>query len=229
MSSRSNLKLATGEAPPRSPERTALAEAQQRHAAALDAVKRVEQAHEAARETVFRLMDVLKAAEAALKEAQAGGNARLAAIALGEADGNAVDVEAAVQQATADLDVARRTRAALEQRAEREAAEVERAREAIDKAVADVVRSEADVAKLLAKAKAIQTDLIARRVELRFLYNGFLEERGSELRQFLLFEQHLPAGRGQAERGNFDIHPAADPWKASIAALREDADAPLPA
>jgi hypothetical protein len=112
---------------------------------------------------------------------------------------------------------------------EKEAAtEIERAQEALDKAVTAVVKSEANVARLLKEAKAIQADLIARRVVLRFLYNGFLEERESELRTFLLFEQHLPVGRGQAEHGNYNAHPAADPWNAAVRALATNPAAPLP-
>ncbi len=226
--SRPNFKI-LGESPVRTAEREQLAEAIARHAAALDAVRRVEQAHEAARETIYRLMDGLKAAKTAVEEAKADGDARLAAVALGELDANAAtDAEAIVNRINADLDVARRTTAALEQRAQREATEVERAREAIGKAVAAVVRSETNVAKLLTEAKKIQADLIARRVELRFLYNGFLEDRESELRTFLLFENQLPAARGQAEHGSFRSHNADAAWKASIAALAQDADAALP-
>jgi hypothetical protein len=38
----------------------------------------------------------------------------------------------------------------------------------------------------------------------------------------------LPVGRGQLEHGNFDKHPAADPYKRAVEALASDADAPLP-
>jgi hypothetical protein len=44
----------------------------------------------------------------------------------------------------------------------------------------------------------------------------------------MLFQNTLPVGRGQLEHGNFDKHPAADPYKRAIAALRTDADALLP-
>jgi hypothetical protein len=175
---------------------------------------------------------VLKAAERALKDAEAGEGARLAAAALGEADGilSAVDAEAARVTAANDLAIARRTRDGLTERAQREATEVERAREAIDKCVAAVVQTEATVAKLLADAKAVQDDLINKRIVLRHLFNKGLvaEQEAAAVRSFLQNNYSMPACLGQAERGNFDKHPAADPWKAAIAALASDADAPLP-
>ena len=129
-------------------EREQLAEAIARHAAALDTVRRVGQAREGADETVYRARDALKAAETALKEAQAGEGARLAAVALGEDGGVSVaDAEAAVTQAANDLSIARRTRDALDERAQREAKEVERAKEAIDKCIGAVVKTEVDVAQ----------------------------------------------------------------------------------
>jgi hypothetical protein len=48
------------------------------------------------------------------------------------------------------------------------------------------------------------------------------------VRSFLLFENQLPAGRGQVEYGKFYAHPAADPFKRSLEAMRTDADAELP-
>ena len=177
-------------------------------------------------------MDTLKTAEGALKQAKADGDAYLAAIALGEEVGTtATDAEASVKQAANDLSIARITRDALAERAKHDAVEVERAQEAIDRAIGAVVRLEANVGRLLAEAQAVQADLVARRVKLRFLFNNNLVAEEEALRHFLLFQQHLPVGRGQAEYGNghYDLHPAADPLKRALAALRENADAELPA
>ena len=228
--SRPNLKLA-GEPPVRSPERETLAAAIERHNAALDTVRRVGQAREGADETVYRASDKLKETEKALKEAQAGEAAYLAAVALGENPGVSVSVaEAAVTRASNDLAVARRTRDALGQRAEDEAREVEKASEAIEKCIGAVVKAEVDVARLLEEAQVAQADLISKRVALRHLFNNDLvgEQEQPAVRQFLLFEYHLPTGRGQTERGNFDKHPANDVFKRAVEALREDADAELP-
>ena len=76
----------------------------------------------------------------------------------------------------------------------------------------------------------MQADLINKRIQLRFLFNkGFVAERDAgELGSFLRNNYSFPACSGQAERGNFDNHPAADPWKAAVDALRADADVPLP-
>lgn len=223
-----NMRL-VGDA--RTPQREALAAAIERHAAAVEAVRRVEQGREQAAETVYRASDALKAAEAALAEAQADEGGRLAAKALGEDAGPiATDAEASVKQASNDLNIARRTRDALDERAQREAAEVGRAKEAVEKCIGEVVRSKTDVARLLGEARVAQANLVSRRIVLRHLFNNGLvaEQEQGELRNFLLFENNLPVGRGQVEYGNFDSHPAADAWKAALQELRENADAPLP-
>jgi hypothetical protein len=228
--SRPNLKLA-GERSGGSPEREQLAEAIERHNDARDVVRRVGEAREQADEVVYRVKDAMRAAEAALAEAQAGEDAWLAAKALGEDAGiSAADAEAAVTRAANDLAVARRTRDALDERAAREAAEVERARDAVAKCVTAVAKSEAPAARLLAEAKAVQADLIAKRVRLRFLFNSdfIAEQDAAAARTFLLFENTLPTGKGQVEHGNFDSHPAANIWKAALQELRENADAALP-
>jgi hypothetical protein len=62
------------------------------------------------------------------------------------------------------------------------------------------------------------------------LFNNDLvaEQEQPAVRTFMLFQNTLPVGRGQLEHGNFDKHPAADPYKRAIEALRTDADAELP-
>ena len=225
-----NLKLA-GDTPPRSPERVELASAIERHAAALDVVRRVGEAREQAAEVVYHAADALKAAEAALAEAQADEGARLAAAALGEAaDISAADAEAAVTRAANDLNIARRTRGALDERGQREAAEVDRAEKALGKCVAAVAKSEAPAARLLAEARLLQNDLVARRIVLRHLFNSdfVAEQEAAELRDFLLFQNQLPAAIGQVEYGNYNDHVAADPWRQALQELRENADAALP-
>jgi hypothetical protein len=228
--SRPNLKLA-GERSGGSPEREQLAEAIERHNDARDVVRRVGEAREQAAETVYRASDALRAAEAALAEAQADEGARLAAKALGEDAGPiATDAEASVKQASNDLNIARRTRDALDERGQREAAEVDRARDAVAKCVTAVAKSEAPAAKLLAEARSLQNDLVARRIVLRHLFNSHLvaDQEAAELRDFLLFQNHLPAAIGQVEYGNYNNHPAADLWRQALEALANDADAALP-
>jgi inosine/xanthosine triphosphate pyrophosphatase family protein len=225
------MRLVDATSPPRTPERAELAAAIERHAAAVEAVRRVGEAREQAAEVVYRASDALRAAEAALKEAQADEDAWLAAKALGEDAGiSAADAEAAVTRAANDLAVARRTRDALDERVQRGAAEVERAREAVAKCVTAVAKSEAPAARLLAEARLLQNDLVARRIVLRHLFNSHLvaDQEAAELRDFLLFQNHLPAAIGQVEYGNFDSHPAADPWRQALQELRENANAPLP-
>ena len=92
--SRPNLKLA-GEAPPRTPEREALAAAQERHAAAVDqlaavrvAIERTEQARRDAKENIAK-------AEAAVETAKTDAAVHLTAVALGNAGPAPLSVKAA--------------------------------------------------------------------------------------------------------------------------------------
>ena len=224
--SRPNLKLA-GE-PPRSPEREALAEAIARHDAAVDRLAAVQAAREQATQAQYDAKDAIRAAATAVEQSKVDAalvltGAAPGALSVKDARTKLQDCEDAIEAAIS----AGGTLVASEKEA---AAEVEYANTALEKSVAAVVRAEAPVAKMLAEAKALQNDLVARRVELRQLYNADLvaEDVVAEMRKFLLFENTLPVGRGQVEYGNYDAHPAADPWKAVLQELRENADAPLP-
>ena len=88
-------------------------------------------------------------------------------------------------------------------------------------AVAEVMRAEADIAGLIAKAEAAQVEAIAHRSALlqleRLLPPG--EERSS-ITKFLL---------RPLESANFASHPAARAISAAFEDLSKDADAPLPA
>ena len=221
--SKSNLKLAAA----RSPERQALAEAIERHEAALDSVRRVNQAHKESREVAYRASDALKVAETAVEKAQADGNARLAAAALGEIDGpSTADLEAAVAQATNDLSIARRTRDALAQRAQREAAEVEGAERKVDAALRAVLASECSgvIDALMSEGNALRAQLRSKTALVRFLKNHAFESWPPNATPQLV-TNFLSAAVGDQWSDN---DPACAPWAEALSTLRTDADAPLP-
>jgi len=212
----------------RSAERQALAEAIERRTAALDAVKRINQAHEESTEVAYRASQALKVAEAAFVEAQADGDAHLAAAVLGELDGrpSAADIEAAVTQAANDLSIARRTRDALAQRAQREATEAEGAERQVEEAVRAVLASEASVTidATLREAAALQDQLGAKRALLSFLRSSCSSVAAMPIRAFLEASQYPYEETINKARQ----HPACQPWADALKALGSDADTPLP-
>jgi hypothetical protein len=141
--------------PPRTPQRAALAEAIAQHAALTGSIGKTNAAVELAQETCWRAMDKLKIAEERREQAQTTECQRLAALHLGETSDlpPLAVAEAAVTQASNDLQVARSTRAALAQRVDAEHVATAQAKGAVDAAVAAVVRSE--VAPLVAECDAI--------------------------------------------------------------------------
>jgi len=209
--------------PRRSPERQVLAEAIERRTVALDAFKRVNQAHEESTEVVYRASEALKIAETAVEQAQADGDARLAAAALGEIEN--ADLEAALAQAANDLSIARRTRDALAQRAQREATEVEGAERKVEEAVRAVLASECAgiIAELMSEGTALREQLCAKIALLRFLKTAAFKswppsEVPEPVQKFL----------NTATDNWSDGHPACVPWANALKALATDADAPLP-
>jgi hypothetical protein len=221
------MRLVDATSPPRSPEREALAAAQLRHSATVDrlaaiqaARKRTDNARRDAKEAIAKATAGVEQAKIDAASALVGGVP--AAITVKAARAALTDCEDALEASEAGSALVGHEKEATD--------ELEYARTALDDRLRDVVQTEANVAQLLAEAKVAQTDLINKRVRLRFLFNENLigEQDAAELRSFLLFENNLPVGRGQLEHGNFDSHPAAATWKEAIAALRTDADAALP-
>jgi chromosome segregation ATPase len=212
--SRPNLKLATGEPPPRSPEREQLAEAIARRDTASKQLVRVQAAHERASNTIYDLKDSVDKAIAALDAAKVGEESYLAAVALGEADASLSPVKTAVanvEQANDLLDTARRTRDALEAEIKAAEREIMFADMALDKCVGDVARADPAIRKLAAEYAAARR----RAVDLQ----SAMEAVQSYLPDDLQFwHGSIPAAElvGVAA------------WKAVLQTLRTDADAPLP-
>jgi chromosome segregation ATPase len=209
-----NMKL-VGDAPPRSPEREQLAEAIARRDTATKHLKRIQAAHERASNTIYDLKDRVDKVIATLDEAKAGEGSYLAAVALGEADAALSPVKTAaanVEQANDLLDTARRTRDALETEIKAVERELMFADMATDERIADAVRTDPAVRQLVADFEAASKTY-------------------AELRQAMtaVRREWLPdASRSWDSIRNWPEMPTAVAWKAALAALREDADAPLP-
>ena len=222
------MRLVDATSPPRTPERESLAEAIARHAEATNRLAAVQAARERTEQARRDAKEAIAKATAGVEQAKIDAAAQL----VGSAPG-ALSVKAA-RAALTDCEDA--LEAAIEAggilvTTEKEAAdEVEWAQTALKKCVGAVVKSEANVGQLLKEAEAAQAELINKRIVLRHLFNNDLvaEQEQPAVRTFMLFQNTLPVGRGQLEHGNFDKHPAADPYKRAIEALRTDADAPLP-
>jgi chromosome segregation ATPase len=209
-----NLRIA-GEAPPRTPEREQLAEAIARRDTATKQLARIQAAHERASDTVYELKDGVDKAIATLNEAKAGEGSYLAAVALGEADVALSPVKTAaanVEQANDQLGTARRTRAALEAEIKVVERELMFADMALDERIADAVRADPAVRQLV-------TDF------------EVASKTYAELRQAMTAVrcEWLPdASRSWDSIRNWPEMPTVATWKAALAALRENADAPLP-
>jgi len=211
MTAKSNMRLVNTE--PRSPERAKLAAVIEQHNAAVAEVARVQSAIVHAEETTFVVRDTLITAEATLEAAKAGEADRLAAIALGESSGAPIeDVEITATKARNDLDVARATHDALQARLERAEHKLTFARMALDDAIRDVLKVETPVERLLSEFKAAHEKFVGLRRALEWL-----DGQGVLPKNIFWREPQ----RGWSEAGEA-------PWKAAVAALKSDADAPLP-
>ena len=204
-----------GDAPPRTPEREALAEAIARRDTATKQLVRIAAAHEHASETVYDLKDSVDKAIATLDEAKAGEGSYLAAVALGDADAALSPVKAAaaaVEEANDQLGTARRTRDALEAEMKAVESELMWAKSKLDEAVGDAVKADPATARLVA---------VFNEAERRFM----------SLRQAMgvVGTSRLPKGSEFWDcQHNWPALTDAPVWQAAVTALASDADAPLP-
>jgi chromosome segregation ATPase len=204
------------DASPRTPEREALAAAIERRDTAAIRLATIKIAQERAMNSVFDLKDAVDKAIAALEQAKADEPHQLVEAFIGgatvEVASPVKSAAAAVEQANGRLAAARQMRAALEQEEKTAENDLMWAKNKLDGAVGDAVKADPATAQLVADFEAANKTCI-------------------ELRQALstLQREWLPA---EAVRWD-SIHPwsempAAVVWKVALAALREDADAPLP-
>jgi len=235
MAMKSNVHLVPADTPPRSPERSKLAAAVDRHQAAIATLARIEAAIDHASETSYTVMETAAVAEAAIEAAKANADDHLVSIALGEVDGATsplATTTAELERARNDLAVSRSTTTALEARQTAVTAEIEWSRVVLDDAIRDVLKAEtsASVTAMMSKAKQLQAELVYLRVVLRHLLhdNGITEPLAQEVGSFL-HDYNLPATFNCTELKDYSRHPAANQWRAARDALKVDADAALPA
>jgi predicted nucleic acid-binding Zn-ribbon protein len=221
-----NLKLAGS----RSPQREALASAIADHANAVRDHLAAREAVEKARERVWSAQDRL----AALQErpAYATGNPAVAFIAamqegreasVGELEGPAKTREAEEAEIAAEIEALQKTRAALDAAVIEREGPIAYAKGKVRDAVAQVLRSEVNVAALLTEAEAVEADIIARRcalMQLASLLSPCAEK--TALDTFLARPWIAPANHL-----SFSFHPEAQALAAAAEALKRDADAAL--
>jgi chromosome segregation ATPase len=203
-----------GDAPPRTPEREALAEAIARRDTATKQLARIQAAHERASNTIYDLKDSVDKAIATLDEAKAGEGSYLAAVALGDADAALSPVKAAaaaVEEANDQLGTARRTRDALEAEMKAVESELMWTKSKLDDAVRDVVRADPAIRKLAGDHAAADRH-----------YND-LHRAMETMQRYLPDDLKFWHGTGRWP----DLTGAAT-WSAAITALASDAGAPLP-
>jgi hypothetical protein len=195
------------------------------HDNAVDRQRKVEAARAHADDTLSDCRARVREAEAAL--AEVNEPARLAAAAVGEETGaSASDLEAALVTAQNDLQLARSTKNALEERSGRERAAVERARCGVIEAVADVMKAAVPVADMLRGAEELQQRLVSERLALRFLFNSsFVDEANAKAVARFLMDNTLP-GYNVIEHHDYSLHPVTQAWRATVDALTLSAEAP---
>lgn len=193
------LKLA------RSAERDALAEAISRHGAAVARREKIE----AARETVFTYAarEAVEQAERAVEDAKARAARALFEKTIGPTVAEAKAAHATAQEA---LEAAEAARDNLEREVAAAESEVSMSTLKLDRAVADVVKSDPAAAKLAARFREVQREHADLASAAQLLEGSALPIGVTALRSF----PDLQA-RGR--------------WEAALAALRTDADAELPA
>jgi hypothetical protein len=193
----------------RSPEREALAEAIRRRSAATARIERLTEAAEG--HSVWQAREAVEEAEAALKEARKREPQALVAKVLGDPCGPSVQAALdALTGAKAALDLAEKTRDALDGQLQAAEAELGSANSALKKRIAEVVHSEG-------AASAVLAEYVEARREVARLH---------EILSLLSSRNCLPAYWDTTVY--YPPTNAEAPWRAALAALENDADAELP-
>lgn len=228
-----NLKLADMQL--RSPERQALADAIERHAATHAHFERVAAACVNCDDALYGEKGAIagvERAEKSLAEAKAREGSHLTLVALGEVpeDENPVEVaQRALAEAQARLAGARKTKAALIEEAAAAARERDSAKEEIAKRVRAVLKSEASttIEATLREASILREQLGAKLLLLRFLRDACFDAWSD--REHRTPIDGVLAAPLVEQFGSFQNHPATELWLRAQEALTADADAPLPA
>jgi hypothetical protein len=220
----------------RDPSRAALAEA---IATASEAQRELQAAEDAALMARDRLWEAKRKLEE-IREAKADESSAshfAASFIASVAAGAPCDVLTLEDPATAsraneetaahEVDVWKRTRESCNAAVPVREENLKRAKRSVEAAARDVIRNSDAATKLMAGLEELQSELVRRRVALRFLvYGDFLAER--EAIQSFLRNKDLPGGFGSFEVTEWDRHSAHVAWQQAFEALLHDADAPLP-
>lgn len=215
----------------RSPERTRLAEAIMNRSAAAANLERVIAAAGRAEKLMLNASRALEKAKEQLKDARDGeGKALAEQLLSGDVTLEASPARKAEHAAAEAKKRRERAAEAYELvKAEFEPAqrEFESTKRQVKDAAAAVVAAEAPTAELLARAQALQDELINMRLKLRFLHrNGMLGELEKPVGTYLRDIFWVPATVGQVEHTYFDQHPTEIALHEAFAALTYEPDAP---
>lgn len=211
-------------------------------ASAIEAATLAERAGEASLGAVERAKSLLSRAQTKLEEARAEAatakQAKTASLIEAAASGAALKPDrsardARIKEADAEdeIEAAETALATLEASVVEHEVALSRARRRVTAAAENIIKS-GSLAHLFEAAKKVQEDLIARRAVLRFLISADLvsaDEKPDLVRFMRLNAEVLPGTVGSTEFSDFDSHPAVDPWRQCLEALKSDAAAPLPA
>jgi hypothetical protein len=221
------LRLATGKAEPptRSPERSALAAAIEKHTTAVRELDATNHAYRQVKAQIYHDDDsaevLVEKARAAVETAKENAVTRLTNIALGTGDDASLSVDAAraaLREAEDKLQALLEAKPILASRLELCERNAARTKRALDEAVRDVVRSEsASIRNLLAKYEAAKLEFERLRLDLYWFWrNDMMPDR--------------PREWGCIEPLRIDAGSAGPaPWRDILQQLTIDADAPIPA
>jgi len=221
--------------PERSPERARLAELIERRDDFAATAAALKAAIPRADDQVFAARRALEAAEDGVPAAKAAAAAHLVALAVGEAGDAPPTVEAA-RRATAlaedGLDVAKVARDTLRQRLTETEFSLSMAKSKAEDAARVVLSQSPAVAALVAEVTELQRSLVDKGAALEWVFNKRLvptdilpEPTGMSV-PTVIGRLNAPTHTWRELTHDRTI-PGAAPWQAALAALMNDADAPL--
>jgi hypothetical protein len=219
--------------PPKAAGSPARAELAPAIAEAAEAARREAAAHEAVERARPMVADAAGKLSRAGEAVAAARQAQAGKLVVAATAGSAAAPDRSAQQARVreldaedELDAARSALATVEEAVGEPEYQAKKASQRLQ-AAADAVLA-AEVSRLADEAKAIQADLIERRVVFRFLLHE-LRSAGGEMdaaRDFMRHNTDLPGTF--LTWTDWDRHPATTPWATARQHLTQRADAPLP-
>jgi DNA repair exonuclease SbcCD ATPase subunit len=217
--SKPNLRLATGESPPRSPEREQLAEAIAKRNDANRELGDIEAALLRARNTVDAATIAVAEKTKALETAKGANADYLARAALGRSGDvpppSVQEARIALQDAQDKLDAARSTVALFENNRQATVDEVSYAERDVDRSAEAVVKASTEIRALVGRLKTSYAELVDVRNALRAMQSRLPDDLK------ILGSVDIPSIHQD------DLKLAAT-WRTAVAALASDADALLP-